>query len=138
MKKLIIIFLAVIILVLALGVSAYYFMTPNSGSENKTGGSQEKTEVAKLKCEPLVADKGITEGKAPFAPVLRGLLAGEYDPEQKICEWYIDGAISYSSFPMNGECVFGGNGLMTKGEHEIAYKLSVDQSCSSSIKVTVK
>jgi hypothetical protein len=138
MKKYLTIFSVVIILVVAVGVGVFYFFYTNQTTSTKTE-EKTKTEVKKssITCGELKADKGVVEGAAPFAPVLRSALSGNFDSKQKICEWSVDNAVAYASFPKNGECIYGGNGLMTKGEHEISLKLTTDRSCGSKIKVTV-
>jgi hypothetical protein len=134
--KYIIIFASVVVIFLVL-IIGFYLFTKNVWVTNNTTKTAVTTTVStnKITCGKLVADNGVVSGTAPFSPVLRGHIGGAYTKNAQICNWSIDNASDYSSFPVNGECVFGGNNLMTKGVHAIEY--SIKDACSASINVTV-
>ena len=123
-----------LIIVIALVTTYYYLQINGNSAENDVKKTEEQKSAV---CGDITADGNVTKGKAPFSPVLRGKLSGSYNPNGQICQWSIDGALSHNTYPVKGECLFGGRKLMTKGTHVVSYKIS-ESNCTKSINIVVE
>jgi len=129
-KNLIIVAVVLLVLIVVLGGVYYYLAT-------KPEESQTKKEPAKtVACGDLTANTA-SSGIAPFYPVLKATINGEYRASDKICEWTVNNVADHQSYPVNGQCIFGGKAFKEKGTFAIGYKLT-GQSCSKSMTITVQ
>ena len=105
----------------------------------KQGGtpSSATTTTADNSCGALTAENNSAEGPAPLKVLLKGKISGTVSSTKPVCQWSIDGAKLYDSYPVNGFCVFGKDPIATKGEHTVSYKID-GKTCSASKKVIVR
>ena len=135
-KKLIkeqIIGVAIISVVIILGVASYFAFDLGRKINNESNKSTPKA----VDCGKISAENNLVEGQAPFAPNLTAKIAGNYDPSKPICEWYIDSALAFKSYPVKGSCIFSRRAFAIHGQYEISYKVVGLTGCPQSIKVTV-
>ena len=130
-KSLIVALVGMLVLMVVL-IGAYLYVSRTTETTDKA----PKTDAAESMCGDLTAD-GATQGTAPFAPVLKASINGTYTTSNKICEWSVNNVTDHSSYPVKGQCVFGGKTLAQKGAYTVSYKIA-GQSCSKSMSVTVK
>jgi hypothetical protein len=123
----------IILVLLILGVVAYYVF--NLGRKVNDEGTKTTTKV--MECSKIVAENNLIEGKAPFAPNLTAKIAGKYDPSKPVCEWYIDQALAFKSYPVKGSCIFNRRAFAIRGQYEISYKVFGLTGCPQAIKITV-
>jgi hypothetical protein len=123
----------IILIVIILGISAYFVF----GLGRKVNDEGSKNIPKPLDCSKITAENNIVEGKAPFAPTLTAKIGGNYDPSKPVCEWYIDNALAFKSYPVKGSCVFSRRAFAIHGQYEISYKVFGLSGCPQKIKVTV-
>lgn len=113
-----------------------YYLYLNRPQETQNQVTTKAEEVDKT-CGVLEADNNITEGPSPLKVVLRGKINGSVDEGKAVCQWKLDGADLYTSFPVNNSCVFGKDPIVTTGEHTVSYSIE-GKKCEQSKKVIVK
>ena len=123
----------IILIVIILGVASYFAF--DLGRKIKNEGN--KTVPKAVDCGKISAENNLVEGKAPFAPNLTAKIGGNYDPSKPICEWYIDNALAFKSYPVKGSCMFSRRAFAIHGQYEISYKVVGLTGCPQTIKVTV-
>lgn len=141
-KKSILITVGAIVLLAVLGGLGYYTYTqlntkPAPSTNNNTNTTQTNTKKSDVTCGKLKADNDQTTGKSPFSPVLRAKISGNYNPASQVCKWLLNGKAYGSSFPINGECIFGGNPLTTPGNYTIQFNAVDNNTCGDEMVVSV-
>jgi hypothetical protein len=132
-KTKVIIFVAVVLVVLIAATGgAYYYLTYQTNKPEPPTVTQTKTNI----CGDLLPQTE-TSGKAPFAPVLKATINGAYKASERICEWSINGTTTHQSYPVKGQCIFGGKPLNEVGTYAIGYRIA-GQSCSKSVTINVQ
>jgi hypothetical protein len=76
-----------------------------------------------LSCGNLSANATTLEGTTPYAPKFTVNLDGSHLLNQPICQWYIDGAYSHSSFPLGDQCIFEKKNLILGGNYNVILKI---------------
>lgn len=128
----------VALIVLTGGFYAYMVMQSQvaSGSSTDTSGGVQQA-AAQKSCGELVADNNLTEGPSPLKVSLKAKVDSTADQNHPVCKWSIDGAALYDTYVVDGNCVFGKDPIVTKGEHTVKYDLD-GKSCSASKKIIVR
>lgn len=76
-----------------------------------------------LSCADLSTQSQTLVGTPPIAPSFTVKLAGIHLSNQPICQWYIDGAYSHSSFPLGNECVFSKKQIILGGNYKVTLSI---------------
>ena len=134
-KKEIILIISVVLFLAVIGVGFWYFMDYTTKSEN--GGSEKTTKEAD-QCGKLIVEGGITSSLAPFSPTLRAKITGDYDRTTAICEWTINKVPIPNTYPVLGDCVFGGRAFATPGQYKLIYTVEGLSGCPKSATIVVK
>jgi hypothetical protein len=89
--------------------------------------------------QDLVAYNDVKEGTAPFKPILTAGISGDYQANERLCQWFVDGTeMIQKTKPVEGRCVLDHIGLEGKGVYKIHYQIVGTSFVSKDYIVTVK
>ncbi len=128
-RKKILIVVVVIIVVIVLALFYFYFKDELKLSRDNSGENQTT-------CGKLVTTEGQTEGLAPFKPMVKAKIDGNYDSQSRVCLWEVNGQNFGTSQPEDGYCVRAGLVFYNVGDYKV--KLTVDGSKKCSEEMTLK
>ena len=134
-KKELIIIATIIVIFALLGIAAWFYLdyTAKTKIEKNNQANQQLDQ-----CGGLVSENGSESQIAPFAPTLRAKISGSYDKTKSICEWSINNVQIPNTYPIRGECVFGGRSLASAGEYKITYNVTGLSGCPKTLTIVVK
>ncbi len=89
-------------------------------------------------CGKLESDNEVLSGTAPMTINLRSKITGDYQPNMPVCEWWINGAKTSNTVPINGECLMANRQLSDPGKVQIKYNVSSLRGCPQKIDLEVK
>ena len=126
-QKEMIIGIAAIVVFAILGITVYYFGFYKTDKEVSDSASQ---------CDNLETKDGRTEGLAPYQPVVKSKISGNYNRTGKICLWTLDGEDLGTSVPIGGYCTREGLAFYNIQNYKIGLKVS-GLNCAKDITLKV-
>lgn len=127
--------MSVIVFILITGLGVWYYL--DYSAKDKDEKNKKATETVQ-QCGNLEAERGMTSGVAPFSPVLKAKITGNYDRTKAVCQWTINSVAIPDTYPVRGNCVFGGRSFATAGKYIIVYKVAGLSGCPKTVTVGVK
>ena len=129
-------FMAIFIglIVIFFGVYLFYLF---SGKEGK-GVVDQKIKNIEQPCSVLSPDGGETTGLTPFSPTLRSKISGDYNTNEAVCQWTINDVPIPDTYPVAGECVFGGRTFASQGDYKITLKIVGLSDCRRTVTIIGK
>lgn len=124
-------FVLILLVVICLLVILYSYMNGSLKMTNNNSDTKEAT------CDNLSTQDGKVEGLAPFNPVVKAKISGEYNGNDRICLWKLDGKDLGTSKPENGYCIRQGLTFYNTGDYKVGLTISNSKKCSKDIQLKV-
>ncbi|MDD5693551.1 MAG: hypothetical protein WC437_02935 [Patescibacteria group bacterium] len=130
-KKQLVLLVAILIIVVFAAVIFFGYWYLRDKKETKTAKSNQS-------CGELVTEDGKKEGLAPYSPVVKAKISGNFDPSKEICQWSVNGKDYGKSKPYGDYCIRYGLTFYNIGDYKITNKIEGQENCptETTLKVT--
>ena len=124
-KILLIVFIVVLILAIC-GFVWWYFR------DKKIKEDAQKAEIKAIAsegCGEIVTEDGKTEGMAPWAPVVKAKITGDFPKDTEICHWIVNGEDLGKYKPYGDYCVLYDLDLIQLGYYKVVFTVDGLKNC---------